>query len=210
MAILPNFTGIAHHDALPAYNVFDQARHALCYVHVLRELNGVIDRESSVAKSRWAAELKTLLKEIKSAVDASTAGKLTTERADQYEKQYVDIIQAGLERHPARRRSKSRKRGRVKQTKTHNLLVRLRDRRQDYLRFMRCSEAAFDNNQAERDLRMLKVKQKVSGCFRSKVAGQKFMRIRSFVSTAIKQGADPIEKLLAVFAGDSKTVMALG
>jgi transposase len=89
------------------------------------------------------------------------------------------------------------------------LLKRLQDRKENYLMFIEQPQAEFDNNQAERDLRMLKVKMKISGCFRSMEAGQEFFNIRSYVSTAIKQAADPIEKLMDLFAGNHKQVLAL-
>ena len=101
------------------------------------------------------------------------------------------------------------RRGRTAQSKTVNLLLRFRDQEDAILRFMTKAEACFDNNQAERDLRMNKVRQKISGGFRSQTAGEEFMAIRSLISTAIKQGADPIEQLVAVFTPGDKSYMTL-
>jgi transposase len=209
MNILPGFSGVAHHDALPAYNVFNQATHRLCNAHSLRELNGVIDREGKGKTSNWAASLKRLLCSAKAKVDLSGAGVLSTELIAEYHKKYKLIVARGLTHHPARERPPGKKRGRVKQSKTHNLLSRLRDREKNYLLFISEAVATFDNNQAERDLRMLKVKMKISGCFRSMKAGQEFFNIRSFVSTAIKQVVDPIELLVQLFSRKNELIMQL-
>lgn len=209
MQILPDFKGVAHHDALAAYDTFGKATHSLCNAHVLRELNGVIDREKSPSHSKFAVEMKALLKQIKQEVDQSKRDKLSTKKAQQYQSQYDAILQAGLKLHPPRPRPATQKKGRVKQTKTHNLLRRMQHRRDDYLRFMTHKAASFDNNQAERDLRMIKGKMKISGCFRSLEAGQEFLRIRSFVSTAIKQGMDPVEKIMDLFRRRDDVVLAL-
>jgi transposase len=209
MQVLPHFKGVAHHDALSAYDTFDQATHSLCNAHVLRELNGVIDREQKETHHYFAVEMKKLLKAIKKEVDNNEIGKLPRSIVRVYQRQYDEILRAGLKLHPPRSRPKTQKRGRVKQTKTHNLLKRMLKRRDDYLRFMIHEAASFDNNQAERDLRMVKVKMKISGCFRSFEAGQEFLRIRSYVSTAIKQGLDPIEKIMDLFSRRNDAVMAL-
>lgn len=209
MQVLPSFKGIAHHDALAAYDTFNEATHSLCNAHVLRELNGVIDREREPTNSQFAVELKSLLKEIKQEVDNSEAGKLSTIIALRYRKRYDEILLAGLKLHPPRPRPPTQKQGRVKQTQTHNLLNRMFNRGDDYLRFMTHEAASFDNNQAERDLRMIKGKMKISGCFRSLEAGQEFLRIRSYVSTAIKQGLDPVEKIMDLFCRRNDAVMAL-
>jgi transposase len=209
MQVLPNFKGIAHHDALAAYDTFGEATHSLCNAHVLRELNGVIDREKKPTHSQFAVELKTLLKAIKQEVDNTKRRKLSIRVAQRHRKQYDKILLTGLKLHPARPRPPTQKQGRVKQTQTHNLLQRMLKRRDDYLRFMTHKDASFDNNQAERDLRMIKGKMKISGCFRSLEAGQEFLRIRSYVSTAIKQGFDPVEKIMDLFCRRDDAVMAL-
>ncbi len=209
IGILPAFTGIAHHDALAAYHVFTGARHSLCNAHLLRELNGVQDREAAGVASDWAGELKVLLLKIKAEVATATGSKLGASTIRNYYQAFDDLIQQGLQQHPARGRPKTQRRGVTKQGKTHNLLQRLKKRRDNYLLFMTESAAEFDNNQAERDLRMLKVKMKVSGCFRSPEAGQEFMNIRSLVGTAIKQACDPIDKLMELFRGESAKVLAL-
>ena len=115
----------------------------------------------------------------------------------------------GLAANPPNLKADLKKRGKVKQTKTHNLLLRLKERQADYLRFMTVPQAEFDNNQAERDLRMNKVKMKVSGCFRSPKAGQEFMAVRSLVATAIKQGVDPIQALRQVLTTGGSPYMSL-
>jgi transposase len=202
IGILPGFTGIAHHDALPAYNRFEQATHSLCCAHVLRELTFAVERNG---QAEWAEPMIQLLLSIKSSVAKSPTRTVDLRWQGRYRKRYEELVAIGLAANPPTLKADSTKRGKAKQTKTHNLLIRLQDRQVDYLRFMTHAEAEFDNNQAERDLRMNKVKMKVSGCFRSLVAGQEFMAIRSLVATAVKQGCDPIQVLRQVFThGDSK------
>jgi hypothetical protein len=196
IGILPDFTGIAHHDALPAYNRFEQATHSLCCAHVLRELTFALERDG---QAQWAQPMIELLLNIKASVERSPTGIVDLAWQGRYHKRYQELVTLGLGANPPTLKADSTKRGKAKQTKTHNLLIRLQDRQADYLRFMTHAEAEFDNNQAERDLRMNKVKMKVSGCFRSLTAGQEFMAIRSLVATAVKQGRDPIQVLRQVF-----------
>lgn len=110
---------------------------------------------------------------------------------------------------PAAPRPDGQIKGPTKQTKTHNLLVRLRDREQDVLRFMVEPLAEFTNNQAERDLRMNKVRAKVSGGFRAMTPAKEFMHIRSLISTAVKQAICPLQTLSRVFTPGNNAFMSL-
>lgn len=206
IGILPSFTGIAHHDALPAYNRFNQATHSLCCAHALRELKFAVERNG---QAEWAGPMIELLLRIKASVSRSSSGVLDTRWQGRYRKRYEQLVALGLAANPPNLKADLKKRGKVKQTKTHNLLVRLKERQADYLRFMTVPQAEFDNNQAERDLRMNKVKMKVSGCFRSPKAGQEFMAVRSLVATAIKQGVDPIQALRQVLTTGGSPYMSL-
>ena len=126
-----------------------------------------------------------------------------------HRKRYRELITTGIKNNPPRIKPDGNIRGRTARSKTVNLLWRLRDKEDEVLRFMTHPDARFDNNQAERDLRMNKVRQKVSGGFRSAKAGAEFMNIRSFVSTAIKQQADPVEELVKLFTPGSTDYMRL-
>jgi transposase len=155
-------------------NVFTEAEHSLCNTYVLRELNGVLDREREGAKSEWAAKLKFLLKEANVSVNPIEKARLTIKAQKDYRQEYKKIVKEGLVFHPHQPKPKTQKRGAAKQTKTRNLLLRLQKRRDNYLLFLKEPTASFTNNQAEQDLRMLKVKTKISGCFKSMTASQQF------------------------------------
>ena len=188
IGILPNFAGIAHHDALLAYNRFDRATHSLCCAHVLRELKFAVERNG---QAKWAQPLIELLLRIKASVSRSSGGVLDARWQGRYRKRYEQLVALGLAANPPNLKPDLKKRGKVKQTKTYNLLLRLKERQADYLRFMTVPEAEFDNNQAERDLKMNKVKMKVSGCFRSANAGQEFMTVRSLIGNRHQTGRGP-------------------
>ncbi len=111
------------------------------------------------------------------------------------------MVGIGLDAHPQKTKPTG-KRGRIKQSKEANLLRRLRDKREKVLRFMHDLRVPFDNNQAERDLRMIKVQQKVSGCFRSEEGAQRFCKVSSYISTVRKQGLNLMNSIKATFTGD--------
>ena len=206
MNVLPHFTGLLHRDDYHSYHGYDQATHALCNAHLLRDLKYAIERDGQAS---WAGPLIDLLLKIKEQVDRSDGAKLCASWQGRHRKAYRGLIKQGLELNPPAIKQDGSRRGRTAQTKTVNLLLRFRDQEDAILRFMTHAGASFDNNQAERDLRMNKVRQKVSGGFRSKRAGEEFMIIRSLVSTAIKQGRDPIDQLVAVFTPGDTSYMHL-
>lgn len=197
IGVLPAFGGRAIHDAFNSYWQYDCA-HGLCNAHHLREL--IFAHEQG--QRTWAGQMKALLLEIKGAVDIATAHGQTalapTQIAD-YEQRYVVILQAGLEEEHHDPPPPSGQGGRKKQHKSKNLLERLAKYQAETLAFMK--DFAVDNNLAERDLRMMKVKQNVSGCFRTTTGAQAFCRIRSYLSTMKKQGHNVIAALKSVFLG---------
>ncbi len=201
IGILPQFTGRAVHDSLPAYFTY-LCDYALCNAHHLRELT-FVDEQMEQA---WAADMMSLLRESKKAVEAAAATGATAlppEQREAFHQRYRTIIAAGLklpENQPPTRQPGQR--GRLKQSKARNLLDRLLKHEAATLAFMADFRVPFDNNQAERDLRMMKVQQKISGCFRSKEGAEAFCRIRSYVSSARKQGLPVLFALQRVFAGD--------
>lgn len=202
----PFFGGVIHRDDYVSYRGYFQALHALCNAHLLRELGYLIEQNG---QGQWAEPLMKLLLKIKEKVDQSDEGVLDERWQSHYRKQYRKWIELGLSLNPPKVRANGKTRGKIAQSKSYNLLVRLRDKEDQVLRFMTHPEAQFDNNQAERDLRMNKVRQKVSGGFRSLEAGEEFMTIRSLIATAIKRGADPIEMLNHVFKNNEDSYMWL-
>lgn len=203
MGVLPGFEGVAVHDGYQSFRVYE-CRHAMCNAHHLRELTALEERGQ--ACQEWAGQMKGLLVQIKAAVDASReagVGQHCLPRGSllEFEGRYRKLVAEGLESNPPNPPPQQPRRGKVKQSKAYNLLVRLRDYEADVLRFMHDFRVPFDNNQAERDLRMAKVRQKVSGCFRSLGGAEAFCRIRGYISTLRKQGLHLLSALVQLFRG---------
>ncbi len=181
VGILPNFTGISVHDGWGSYFLYD-CEHAACIVHLLRDL--VFLEEQGVP---WAADLKILLLDMK-------------EATQQAREQGKHLLDEGDQAFP-RATAPPGKRGRCKQSDARNLLDRLRKHQKAVLNFLEDLRVDFDNNLAERDLRMVKVQQKVSGCFRSVAGAQAFALIRGYLSTLRKQGLPLLSSLQASLSG---------
>ena len=183
MGVLPSFKGILCHDHWKPYYKLG-CTHALCNVHHLRELTRAWEQDDQ----QWAYDMKELLEKINAEV-IDAGGALSGQQAGQYRSQYCKLIQKGeMECPEPTRPNKKGKRGRIKKSKSRNLLERLRDFENDVLRFMEDERVAFSNNLGENDIRMTKVQQKISGCFRSIEGAKIFCRIRSYLSTCRKQG----------------------
>ena len=164
IGILPAFQGTVVHDGWQAYNKYKNCDHALCNAHILRELNGIIDND----KQQWPEKMKGLLLEIKHAVDAAD-GVLTPGKAAIIEIRYDEILVGADEENPIDMKTPARTkiRGRKKRSKARNLIERMKLYKADILKFMYNREVPFDNNLAERNIRMSKLYQKISGGFRS-------------------------------------------
>jgi len=190
MGILPVYRGTAKHDHLQAYFKYPCA-HSLCNVHHLRELTAIIENHHQA----WARQMKDLLLSIKAAVDTAKENattQLEPELLLDFEARYTRILALGYEENPSVMEERPQgKRGRTKKTKARNLVERLDNRRQKTLNFMYDFRCPFDNNQAERDLRMMKVQQKISGGFRTWQGARSFCRIRGYIST-VKKNSVPI------------------
>jgi transposase len=188
--VLPRYRGTCVHDGWLAYTHYTRCRHALCGVHLLRELTYF--EELGEETKAWAGPLKELLLEMKGAVEHACAegGKqLTVQRLAELTGNYDKLVAAGLEAQPPPEVPKQvRKQAR-------NLLLRLERRKEEVLRFLTDFSIPFDNNQAERDLRMIKLQQKTSCCFRSEEGARRFCRIRSYLSTMRKQGRGVLKAL---------------
>jgi transposase len=201
IGILPLFQGILMHDNWASYFVYE-CTHALCNAHHIRELTRAAEDDGQ----KWASAMIKLLLAIKKEVDQSSSQKLTLERIQEINQQYDSLlVEAEIEcpapPEPVYEEGQKKKRGRQKKSKSRNLLERLRDRKVATLLFMEDSSVPFTNNQAERDLRMTKVQQKISGCFRSERGATDFCRIRSFISTCMKQGKEIALALDDLFRG---------
>jgi transposase len=197
IGILAQFSGISIHDGWGSYFLYD-CEHALCLVHGLREL--VFLAEQGLV---WAAELKSLLLDMKAATDqARSLGKdrLEPQEVVDWEAQFLRLLDEGDQAHP-RATAPPGKRGRCKQSAARNLLDRLRTQQKAVLTFLEDLRGDFDTNLAERDRRMVKVQQKVSGCFRSIAGAEAFARIRGYLSTLPKQGLPLLSALQATLSG---------
>jgi transposase/uncharacterized coiled-coil protein SlyX len=191
MGILPLFTGIAKHDFWKAYFKY-LCDHSLCNAHHLRELIWVIENMNQ----SWAKQMHGLLLEIKKAVAEqkdNSKTHLELEQMMDFESRYSSIISLGYRENPFFEVwvEPKGKRGRPKKTKTRNLLERLDKHRTEALNFMHDFRIPFDNNQAERDIRMTKIRQKISGGFRSMHGAKIFCRIRGYIST-VKKNSVPV------------------
>ena len=198
IGILPEFEGTAIHDFWKSYYNYPGCRHALCNAHILRELNGITDNFSQA----WPEQMKALLLEVKQSVEAAV-GALTPPRTTAYEARYDEILSAGDKENPVKDVPKRRgKRGRIAKSKARNLLERMKNYKKDILKFMTDPAIPFDNNLAERDIRMSKLQQKISGGFRSDEGCQAFDNIRSYISTASKHEISMFESIYSAISGN--------
>lgn len=199
IGILPNFHGVLIHDHWKPYFTY-LVDHALCNAHHIRELQWVIENDESAT---WAKDMQDLLIEINEAVNKAERHCLNAQVEKVYRLQYRRIIQKGELEMPLIRyeADKIKKRGREKKTKGRNLLERLRDFENDVLRFMIVGDVPFTNNRGENDIRMTKVQQKISGCFKSIDGAKIFCRVRSYLLTAQKHGVTPSDALKDLFNG---------
>jgi len=200
IGILPLFSGRAIHDHWKPYLSYE-CKHGLCNAHHLRELFFVHEQHGQ----SWAKEMDDCLLDIKAAVDKAriVTDHLSKKRLREFEERYQQVLVRGYDENPLPTppASQKKKRGRRKKSKPSNLLERLDEYREQTLAFMYDFKVPFDNNLGERDIRMTKVQQKISGTFRSEGGAQSFCRIRSYISTARKNAVNAIVAIRAAFAG---------
>lgn len=206
MGILPTFEGKAMHDGWHSYAQYEGCEHFLCNAHHLRELQFIWEHYQQT----WAFQLSLLLVSIHSHVErlrAAGTDVLAAAQLAAYETRYEAILEQGLKANPLATPTPDapKKRGRPKRSPPRNLLERLHKHKASVLGFMLDFTIPFDNNQAERDVRMMKLKQKISGGFRSEDGAQMFCRIRGYLATMKKQGHNVFEALVDLFAGNPRS-----
>jgi transposase-like protein len=189
--VLGRFRGVAVHDAWAPYDTYVDVEHQLCCAHALRELAGVADAAPSDADWCWATQAADALVAMQKLVAEAIAAGADTVNPDALDKQvqlYRSAAQIGITQTAARSSKVMRK---------HNALARrLLDRQDDYLRFTTNRRIPADNNGSERDIRMIKLRQKVSGCLRTLTGAKQFCAIRSYLSTAAKHGRSFFDTLV--------------
>lgn len=194
--VLGRFAGVAVHDAWAPYDTYTAPEHQLCCAHALRELAAVTDLQPVEADWCWATQAADALVEMQKLVtEAITTGadRLDPDMLDKHVGLYRSAVQIGVTATAARTTKVMRK---------HNALARrLRDRQDDYLRFTQDWRIPPDNNGSERDIRMIKLRQKVSGCLRTLTGAEQFCAIRSYLSTAAKHGQNLFNTLVTLAEG---------
>ena len=202
IGILPLFKGVLCHDHWKPYYQYG-CTHALCNAHHLRELERAWEQDHQ----QWAKEMQTLLINLAKAVE-DAGGCLPPDEAKRWRRRYRRLLKkADSECPPPDESQRKGKRGRLKRSKARNLLERLRNFEHDVLRFMEVENVPFTNNQGENDLRMTKVQQKISGCFRSMEGAKIFCRVRSYLSTCRKRGITATQALTLLFRGKNPDFM---
>jgi transposase len=199
--VLPSFAGVAVHDGWSPYWRYD-ITHALCGAHLLRELEAITDEPGQ----GWAAGMAELLVDTKTATDRARdagADRIDDGLRQRLTARYQRLLADGrVANPPPRPRPGQRRRGPVRRCPAANLLARLDRHQVEVLRFLDDLRVPFDNNQAERDLRMVKLQQKISGCWRTLAGAQAFLTVRSYLSTARKHGMNPLAVLRQLFQGN--------
>ena len=209
IGILPEFGGIAVHDCWAPYWKYPGLTHAICNAHITRELFGILQNHP---EQTWASDFKELLEEMKRIRDREAAkGKqrLSGYYKRKFSKKYDAIIQAGLEANPLQTPA-GKKRGRPKKGKIRALIERLQKQKAAVCLFIYNLAVPFTNNQAERDIRNVKVKTKVSGCFRTEEGARDYLKIMSYVGTAKKNNVNVHEAIRQAIVGDIQWTLACG
>ena len=197
IGIIPRYGGVSIHDCWASYLSYDHCGHGLCGSHLLRELTFIVDANDYA----WAANIKRLLQETCIIVAKRKSKKLTKREYKNLQKRYRNILTRGEKELPPIPPRQNGKRGRVAKSDAHNLWERLKGHETAVLLFAKLSHVSFTNNRAERDLRMSKVKQKVSGCFRTETFAQAYCRISSYLQTMANKGYNPLVAIQMTLSG---------
>ena len=203
--VLSHVHGIIVHDCWGSYWKYQDVTHAICCAHLLRELNGVIENHP---EQIWAVRLKKLLLDMKKVRDKallSEEDEVSYYHRHKFDMEYDAIIKTAYEENPLPE-TPAKKRGRKKKSKVLNLICRLDNYKESVCLFIKNLCVPFDNNQAERDLRMVKVKTKVSGCFRSEEGAQEYLTIMSYIGSARKHGINAFTAIREALNGNADII----
>ena len=197
IGIIPRYGGVIIHDCWASYLSYGHCGHGLCGAHLLRELAFILEANGYA----WAKNMKRLLQHTCSRVSKRKRKRLTPREYDVLQKRYRNILTRGERDLPPIPAKHNGKRGRVAKSDAHNLWERLKEHETAVLLFAKDSNVPFTNNRAERDLRMSKVKQKVSGCFRKAEFAQAYCRISSYLQTMANRGYNPLVAIQMALSG---------
>lgn len=186
--IIPRYGGVIIHDCWASYLSYDHCGHGLCGSHLLRELTFIIESNNY----RWARKMKKLLQETCRTVANREEKSLSAQEYANLQKRYRNILTRGGKELPEIPKKPKGKRGRLAKSDAHNLWERLQKHETAVLLFAKAPNVPFTNNRAERDLRMAKVKQKISGCFRKEQYARAYCRISSYLQSMATQGVNPL------------------
>ena len=205
--VMPQFHGIAMHDCWSPYWKYKGLRHAICGAHLLRELTGI---EENNPGHQWPIHFKTLLRSMKKAKEkVARKGKseLSYYYLHKFDQEYDVIMKLADSECPDPSVNAPKKRGRKKKGKERALIERLMLLKDSVCLFIHDFKVPFDNNQAERDLRAVKAKKSISGCFRSEAGAQDYLDVMSYLSTGKKHGVSVFDALTAAFAGNAEIIL---
>ena len=197
--IIPRYGGVIVHDCWASYLSYAHCSHGLCGSHLLRELAFVIESNGY----RWSKNMKRLLQDACAQVTKNKSKRLSQKQYARLQRRYRNILTRGASEMPSIAQKQTGRRGKIAKSEAHNLLERLIKYEEAVVLFARDSHVAFTNNRAERDLRMAKVKQKVSGCFRSEKYAHAYCRISSYLQTMANKGVNPLVAIQMALAGET-------
>ena len=196
--IIPRYSGTIIHDCWASYLAYNHCDHGLCGSHIVRELTCSIESNGY----KWGANMKSLLLETCKKVSKQKNKRLTIKEYANLQKRYRNILTRGEAELPEIPAKRNGKRGKIAKSDAHNLWERLKKHETSVLLFAKKPEVSFTNNRAERDLRMSKVKQKVSGCFRKELYANAYCRISSYLQTMANKGYNPLIAIQMALAGE--------
>ena len=195
--VIPRYGGVIIHDCWASYLAYEHCGHGLCGAHLLRELTFIVEADGYA----WAKNMKRLLQQTCARVAKRKRKKLNPREYGNLQKRYRNILTRAHKQLPPIPPKQNGKRGRVAKSDAHNLWERLKQHETAVLLFAKNPHVPFTNNRAERDLRMSKVKQKVSGCFRRREYAQAYCRISSYLQTMANRGYNPLVAIQMALSG---------